>query len=37
MNLGLVAEITTDKSLDSFTEFKEGVKLLKHRISKHFD
>jgi len=30
MNLGLVAEITTDKSLDSFTEFKEGVKLLKN-------
>jgi len=30
MNLGLVAETTTDRSLDSFTEFKEGVKLLQN-------
>lgn len=29
MNLGLVAETTTDRSSDSFTEFKEGIKLLK--------
>src|SRR6266480_5039640 len=30
MNVGLVAETTTDRSLDSFNEFKEGVKLLKN-------
>ena len=30
MNLGPVAETTTDKPLDSFAEFKEGVKLLKN-------
>jgi hypothetical protein len=28
--LALATETTTDKSLDSFTEFKEGVKLLKN-------
>jgi tetratricopeptide (TPR) repeat protein len=30
MNLELVAETSTGKSLDSFAEFKEGVKLLKN-------
>lgn len=31
MNLGFVASATNDKSLDPFTEFKEGVEFLKNR------
>ena len=33
MNLGLAAETASDKSLDPFTEFKEGVELLKNKYS----
>lgn len=33
MNLGLAAEATSDKSLDPFTEFKEGVELLKNKYA----
>lgn len=31
MNLGFAAETTNDTSLDPFTEFKEGVELLKNK------